>query len=410
MKCFNGNDSYSIFEGLKHKLKESIRKLSADELDKTNRDEWLDYWIGQYEVELVTIYPETAEIDVSEKTVQTYSTWYQMDRTEPKCFDVAGVKATCRVAYSGTYWFFEMRPSTFSLIGHDAEDVSKPCRDGVGYITFVAEIPLGSASPEGIQEHFTEKIEDFAKQISYCNSDAEQYNASLPSIVESELDRRIEQVDKFATIRKGLNLPLVRTKDSSHPIPVPMKKKRIKISKPDKQQGEEQSYSIEDSVFSHINEVIENTGAMMERTPSAYSSLNEEQLRDILLTTLNSHYENIATGETFRKHGKADIHIPVEKHAAYIAECKIWHGEKAFRKAVDQLFSYTTWRDTKVSIVIFNKQNKNFESILNNVDLTLREMAVTMHRPDHSQWTCKIQNEDDERIMHVTVQLFDLSL
>ena len=103
MKCFNGNDSYSIFEGLKHKLKESIRKLSADELDKTDRDEWLDYWIGQYEVELVTIYPETAEIDVSEKTVQTYNTWYQMDRTEPKYFDVAGVKATCRVAYSGTY-------------------------------------------------------------------------------------------------------------------------------------------------------------------------------------------------------------------------------------------------------------------------------------------------------------------
>ena len=35
-------------------------------------------------------------------------------------------------------------------------------------------------------------------------------------------------------------------------------------------------------------------------------------------------------------------------------------------------------------------------------------ISVREDRPKHSQWYCLIQNKDDERIMHVTVQAFDL--
>lgn len=94
---------------------------------------------------------------------------------------------------------------------------------------------------------------------------------------------------------------------------------------------------------------------------------------------------------------------------AYIAECKIWHGRKAFLAAIDQLFSYTTWRDTKVSVIVFNKDIKSFEAVLDAIQGALDEVSVQQEgRPKHSQWYCKIQNKNDERIMHVTVQVFDL--
>ena len=35
-----------------------------------------------------------------------------------------------------------------------------------------------------------------------------------------------------------------------------------------------------------------------------------------------------------------------------------------FIDAVQQLMSYSTWKDTKVSLMIFNKENKNFKAIL----------------------------------------------
>lgn len=409
MRCFNGNDSYSIFESLKRQLKDSIAEQKPEDVDKTDRDEWVDYWVNQYTVMPVELYPDHAEYSLDEQMVKTYNTWHRVDWDEPEYFTVAGVKAICRVPYSGTSWFFEMRPSTFTLCGHEADKIVKPNKDGIGYIVFSYETPLGSATPEGIRDYFLDKVQDFTKQIEYCNKDAEKYNASLQQIAETAIDKRIEQIDKYASLRRGLNLPLNLVKDAPLAMPVPLKKKVLKISKPKKIDEPESSYSIDDSTYHHITEIIDSTGTMMERTPSAYSSLEEEQLRDILLTTLNSHYENLATGEAFRKHGKADIQISVDKHAAYIAECKIWGGQKAFTEALKQLFSYTTWRDTKVSIVVFNKKNKNYEALLATVNSVLDAEAINNSRDKHSLWRCKIQNEEDERIMHVTVQFFDLT-
>lgn len=410
MQCFSGNDSCNIFENLKHQLKERIAELGPEELDSTDRNEWIDYWINQFEVDSVVIYPDNAELNLNEQPVEKYNTWHHIDWSEPEYFVVPGVKATYKVPYTGTPWFFEMRPSTFILCSHDAEKVSNPGKDGIGYITFALEMPLSTATPETIQEDFSKLVEDFIKQIEYCNKDASQYNASLRQIVETAFDKRAEELDKFASLKRGLNLPLNRVKDAPLAMPLSIKKKTLKISKPDKVVNSEQSYSIDDATYKHITDIIESSGAMMERAPDAFNILEEEHLRDVLLSALNTHYEDKAGGETFRKHGKTDIQIPVDNHAAYIAECKVWKGAKAFKEALIQLFSYTTWRDTKVSVIIFNKKNKNFEKILDAVNETLEEESISCDRRKHAQWYCKIQNENDERIMHVTVQLFDLSV
>ena len=410
MQCFNGNSSHDIFESLKAQLKAKIAELKTEELDSTDRDAWIDYWENEYYCPLVTIYPNNAELDLNQQTVQTYNSWHQVAWDEPEYFDVEGVRATYKVPYTGTPWFFKMRPSTFTLSGHDAEEIIDPGKDGFGYIVFVLETPLNSATPEGIEKHFADQVEDFSKQIERCNKDAESYNNSLRSIIESTLDKRIEQLDKFASLRRGLNLPLNQVKDAPLAMPLRIKKKTLRISRPAKVASSEQSYSIDDATYRHIAEIIESSGIMMERAPSAFNALEEEQLRDVLLSALNTHYEDKASGEAFRKHGKTDIQIPVDNHSAYIAECKIWKGAESFKKALLQLFSYTTWRDTKVSVIVFNKKNKNFEKVLDSANEVLEEESISCARRKHAQWYCKIQNEIDERIMHVTIQIFDISV
>lgn len=126
MQCFSGNDSRNIFENLKHQLKERIAELGPEELDSTDRNEWIDYWINQYEVDPVVIYPDNAELNLNEQPVEKYNTWHHIDWSEPEYFVVPGVKATYKVPYTGTPWFFEMRPSTFILCGHDAEKYPNP--------------------------------------------------------------------------------------------------------------------------------------------------------------------------------------------------------------------------------------------------------------------------------------------
>ena len=121
MQCFNGNSSYSIFESLKARLKDDISKLKADDLDSTDRDEWVDYWENEYFCPPVVLYPDYAELDLNQQTVQAYNSWHQVAWDEPEYFDVEGARATCKVPYTGTPWFFEMQPSTFTLCGHYAE-------------------------------------------------------------------------------------------------------------------------------------------------------------------------------------------------------------------------------------------------------------------------------------------------
>ena len=46
---------------------------------------------------------------------------------------------------------------------------------------------------------------------------------------------------------------------------------------------------------------------VMERSPSAFATADEETLRQHFLVQLNGHFEGQATGETFNAAGKTDI-------------------------------------------------------------------------------------------------------
>ena len=82
-----------------------------------------------------------------------------------------------------------------------------------------------------------------------------------------------------------------------------------------------------------------------------------------MLAHLNGHFEGAAAGERFRKKGKTDICIEHDNRAAFVAECKLWKGQKALLAAIDQLLSYLTWRDTRTALIVWNIANKDFSKL-----------------------------------------------
>jgi hypothetical protein len=109
---------------------------------------------------------------------------------------------------------------------------------------------------------------------------------------------------------------------------------------------------------------------VMERSPSAFQAMGEENLRHHFLVPLNGHFEGAASGETFNFFGKTDILIRVQDRNIFVAECKFWSGEKSFIDTITQLLNYLSWRDTKAAILIFNR-NQNFSSVLQTIQDTL---------------------------------------
>lgn len=127
---------------------------------------------------------------------------------------------------------------------------------------------------------------------------------------------------------------------------------------------------------------------------------------------LNGHYNGLANGEAFRKKGKTDICIEFENRAAFVAECKLWKGDKQITEAVNQLLGYLTWRDCKTALVIFDKDVARFtqlqqkmQKILESHPNFIRSTAANKS----GEWRVVYRSSDDpDRMVTVHVFLFNL--
>lgn len=134
--------------------------------------------------------------------------------------------------------------------------------------------------------------------------------------------------------------------------------------------------SISNKAYEEIIYEIDVFGRNLEKFKNLYSKFDEEGFRDFFLPHLNSISKSYtATGETFNKIGKTDILIQDNEGTnIFIAECKIWHGEKELLNAVNQLLErYVTWRDERTALIIFNKNNKDFSKLLMMAKNTIKK-------------------------------------
>jgi hypothetical protein len=51
---------------------------------------------------------------------------------------------------------------------------------------------------------------------------------------------------------------------------------------------------------------------------------------------------------------------------------KYWRGAKSYVETIDQVLSYISWRDTKIAVIVFNR-NKEFANVLTQIRALTRE-------------------------------------
>lgn len=309
------------------------------------------------------------------------------------------------MAFTGDAKLFDLQPSRYTLAAFLVDSIETSRFEDQSFLVLSLSVQQSKADAESIQKHFESTINSFQNEIEPNNNDANNWNSQLEDTIGVWLDERAARLDSLNALKKSLCIPLQAKGDA--PIQqIPLKKKRL--AKPKASKSQEPSYAISSQDYENIIRIIDAQCSTFETAPAAYATLDEERLRDVILAMLNSHYEEGATGETFRRKGKTDINILFDNHAAFVAECKIWHGKAGLSKAIDQLFSYLTWRDTKVSLVIFNKKNRDFISILNTIDETLKERPGRVSKTDKNFWRVKETSPDCETSVELSVQVYNL--
>lgn len=167
---------------------------------------------------------------------------------------------------------------------------------------------------------------------------------------------------------------------------------------------------VSEKAFYQVIDYMNLLGKNLEGFKALNERFDEERYRDYFIPFLNSISKDYsAKGEVFNRKGKTDILMfDNEGNNLFIAECKIWKGEKYLLDGLDQLLSnYVNWRDEKVVLVIFNRDVKNFTDVIEKsknavLSYPLCEGLVTQRTL--TNFTFKFKNPDDQN-KKITVEL-----
>lgn len=412
---FNGNDTSSYLSSIRENMKCEIQTIPDEQITSCDIDEWAKYYESKYQINQLVLYEENIDHSIKETSIQKPNEFRMFSPYEPEYFSVDGYSISFIVPYDGDSVLFDLKPTTHILTNFEVSDFSKPTDEKPGSFVITLDFEkeaLKSHSEDMsafVKDQFENKFRKYKSMIDYVNIDVDSYNSTLRSIALEELQKRKQKAIDFSFVSQKLQIPMYKRKNAPNTSPIPLKRiARTPIAKPSAKKASVE-YSISDDDYTNIINIIHSACSSMEVTAKTFIKHDEEELRDFILATLSTHYENSVTGETFRKSGKTDILVTFDNKAAFVGECKIWHGLKPFSDAINQLFSYSTWKDTKTALIVFNKHNKDFNAIRRNVESWIKDSTKRYTLINGNTWECIIHRDDKNTDVRVAIALYDIS-
>ena len=409
---FNGLDARNYFATFYSKMKSEVDQMSDEEITSCDFDEWADYFTDKYYIAPISIFESNVERTLSETKIKRANP-FRVYPFERDYYEIDGVLVTFKILFDGDPNLFDIRPCRRILYSFATQSFIAPKGEECGSFTLDFEYTKqelqdkGEVMAEYVQKQFDNEFRSYKTMIGYVNAEVTAFNNGLAGSAMRLLEERKKKADSFSAISNALQIPLTTSKNAPNTKPIQLKRiVRQPSVKPTIKPAAPEPY-VSDSDYENINNIISMCGTTMEKTARTYFANTEEELRDHLLAALNTHYET-ATGETFRKIGKTDIHIEFENKAAFIGECKIWHGECLFQGAIQQVINYSTWRDLKVSVIIFNKGNQSFPAILSKIKSWADSNTTAYTQPQANIWKCKYHRQDMNVDIQLTILVFDL--
>lgn len=277
-------------------------------------------------------------------------------------------------------------------------------------ITFYYDVPYTEDTEKMMQTVLSQYNEDLSKFriiISHMNDDINRFNNEIKEKLNKKITEKRKRISVLYEFSKKMAVPLNKSSEAPNLQPI----KVIKKTKPlTTKVIKEDEYYILDEDYNEILRRIKHIGSSMERVPSTYTKLKEEELRNVIVSQLNVDYEGEVQGESFRNSGKTDICIEYKNRAAFVAECKIWKGKNTLQGTINQLLGYTTWKDSKLAIILFNKNNKDFFNVINVVSNNIKELKNYYEQTENNKNEIEVILNSDNTGQLIKIRIFIFNL
>ena len=389
-------DINAVIDAQHRNMGAEIQSLDPDRLLNTPVDDLVAYFAEKHRIEVPTLHRERALLDEPRETYQEVNDYGRQIRIPSTL-----IKLT--VPFDGDQNMFYVRPSTFDLNPPRATVT----RDGI-----VLELMVRNSEQNQVKNTLNRTLDDIERYLGWQRPTIDGFNANLAEQARRAIQARRDRLMKDRNLVSSLGFAVKPRAGAPQTYAAPQVRRKIEPRLPPAPSTPfKPEPALSEAHYQHILNVIDNMTVVMERSPTAFAKMGEEDIRQHYLVQLNGHFEGAATGETFNHQGKTDILIRVDGKNIFIAECKFWRGEKQFVETVNQILSYLSWRDTKAAIILFNR-NKDFSQVLAKI----REAMVAHPHRKHGP---KVESEtrfryvfgnpsDHSREIILTVVAFDV--
>jgi len=410
---FGPETTNEYLEGYKNDLLLEIASISDEKIMRSDFEGWIDYFFDKYAISTIVLHEEHLSRVMIETQEEKSNPFYNQLPFTQQYYSVDVYKITYKIPFEGDEKLLNLHPYTYvKFIDFNDASFERTKKDECAILSVDLSLEKKEFDgkedfPSFVSEKFEHLFVPYRDMIRCLNSDFKRFNYTLRDLISKNLKIRKEKASAFFKLGAALNIPLYLNENTPNTVPIPLK--RI-VRRPPNEPALPNicpEYCISEFDYNNISNIIDMYCRATEMTPVVYFGLDEESIRDIILATLNTHYD--ATGESFRKNGKTDILVQFDNKAAYIAEIKIWHGEKCLNDAINQLSGYSTWRDTKLSLVFFNKQNKNFLALAKSLESSLRKCMAQVIPSEPNIWDCLICKPGTNETIKIHVALYDIN-
>jgi hypothetical protein len=265
------------------------------------------------------------------------------------------------VPFDGEGGMFYMNPNRWGHV----------LRANLHHNNLVLTVRGENLQPENVNKTLENQLKEVEEFLGWQKGMADSHRQTLPARLRPSIEERKKKLLADRNMVAGLAFPIRARPDAPKTYVAPVVRKKLQVIQPATTAPFAPEPMLEEATYKSILDIIQSMTLVMERSPTAFSKMGEEDLRQHYLVQLNGQFEGAATGETFNYQGKTDILIREKDRNIFIAECKFWRGEKSFSDTIDQMLSYLSWRDTKTAIVLFNR-NKGLSDVLTKVQATAK--------------------------------------
>jgi len=362
---------------LEARLRDMIEEIEAtpeEHVLQTGIDTWADALADSYAVEVPALRREDWYMD-EPRAIKVDVSWDHFRRaiSDPRRpAYVPGYRAVVHVPFDGDPNVFSLRPNTYTTVLPHAL-----IRSG----ELIIEIEYPQDTPADIEAQATGELNRIEQWLGYARQDAQMFRTRLAQEARARIADRRQRIERHKDQLAQTSIPIRRQGGQGKTRIVDVIVRRpspARALKGSRRVALDPTLAAD--VYEHILGIVRDTARSMEQSPQTYVQMGEEDRRQLFVNALNSHYSGQVTAEAFNASGKTDILVKYEDRNLFIGECKFWSGRQAFLTAVDQLFGYSTLRDSKLAAIMFVWQRGLTEVIT-------RAREALEDRPNFVRWS-----------------------